>query len=115
MQAKHARDLVEAAVPAEPPRNRRCRCKVAGCGSLARSTTDLCGKHGGGSRCGVASCDKLAQGKSGMCSLCKTSAKAKQQASEEASKPQVKNGREQHAVDEAVGKLTGDELSKTLL
>ena len=50
-----------------------------------------------------------------MCSLCKTSAKAKQQASQEASKPQVKNGREQHAVDEAVGKLTGDELSKTLL
>ena len=31
------------------------RCEVAGCRSMARGKTVLCGKHGGGRRCEVAS------------------------------------------------------------
>ena len=90
------------------------RCKVAGCGSMARSKTALCGKRGGGRRCEVASCDKVAQGKSEMCCRCENKAKAKQQASKEASKPQVTVGRKQHASDEAVKKLTGDAARRGL-
>jgi len=90
------------------------RCEVAGCGSIARGKTVLCGKHGGGLRCEVAGSDKIAQGKPGMCSGCKTKAKAKQQVSEEASKPRVTDEVKQHAVDEAAGKLTGDAARRGL-
>ena len=43
-----------------------------------------------------------------MCPGCKIKAKAKQQASGGGSKPQVTDEVKQHAVNEAVGKLTGD-------
>ena len=43
-----------------------------------------------------------------MCPGCKTKAKTKQQVSEDAPKPQVTDEVKQHAVDEAVRKVTGD-------
>ena len=44
----------------------------------------------------------------------KNKAKAKQQASKEASKPQITDGQKQHALDEVVIKLTGDAARRGL-
>ena len=56
----------------------------------------------------MAGCGSMARGKSGMCSRHKSEAKAKHRTSDEASEPQVTDEVKQHAVNEAVGKLTGD-------
>ena len=70
------------------------RCEVAGFGSMALGKAGLCGKNGGDRRCEVAGCNKQASGGG--------------------SKPQVTDEVKQHAVDEAVGKPTGDAARRGL-
>ena len=62
----------------------------------------------------MAGCGSMAQGKSGMCGRHKSEAKAKHRTSDEASEPQVTDEVKQHAVNEAVGKLTGDAAGRGL-
>ena len=90
------------------------RCEEAGCSKLALSKSAMCGEHGGGARCQEAGCSKLARNKTGKCKRHTSKTKAKHRASGEASEPQVTDEVKQHAVNEAVGKLTGDAASRGL-
>jgi hypothetical protein len=74
----------------------------------------MCGKHGGGPRCQEDGCTNLARNKTGKCKRHTSKTKAKHRASDEASEPQVTDEVKQHAVNEAVGKLTGDAASRGL-